>query len=63
MNLSMVSYFDSTTKSAQLRVSLQEAPQREKKPVQMASYTFCFGIFCDSEQHHTWIQGMIDISK
>lgn len=30
MNLSMVCYFDPTTKSAQLKVSLQEAIQREK---------------------------------
>lgn len=40
----------------------KKPPNMKKKTVQMASYTFCFGIFCDSEQHHTWIQGMMDIS-
>lgn len=42
MNLSMVSYFDSTTKSAQLRVSLQEAPQREKKTSPNGQLYFLF---------------------
>lgn len=42
INLSMVSYFDSTTKSAQLRVSLQEAPQREKKDSPNGQLYFLF---------------------
>lgn len=42
INLSMVSNFDSTTKSTQLRVSLQEAPQHEKKDSPNGQLYFLF---------------------